>query len=53
MIGWKRMAQNIVNEKNKVMNRNKNWGFGDRIMGLKNKRVEFLLACKPHQEFIN
>ena len=38
-----RMAQNIANEKNEVMIRNQNWVFGERIIGLRKKRIEFSL----------
>ena len=37
-----RMAQNIVNEKNEVMNSYQNGVEGEIIIGLKSKRVEFL-----------
>ena len=42
----KRIVQNIVNEKNEVMNRNKNWAVGERIIGLKNKRVDFFIRVQ-------
>ena len=36
-----RMVQNIVNKKKEVMNRNQNWIVGERIIGVRKKRVDF------------
>ena len=38
-----RMVKNTVNMKNKVMNRDKNWFAGERIIGSNSKRVEFFV----------
>ena len=38
-----KIAEDIVNQKGEVMNRNKNWLVGERIVGVKIKRVDFLL----------
>ena len=35
------MVQNVVNEKNKAMNRNKNCVVGESIIGLKIKELNF------------
>ena len=40
----KSMVQNIVNEKNEVMNGNKNLVVGERIIGLKIKEWIFYLS---------
>ena len=45
------MAQDIVNDKNEVMNRNKNWVVGKRIIGVRIKRVEFFIRVKTTARF--
>ena len=46
-----RMAQDIVNEKNEFMNRNQNWVVGERIIGVRKKRVEFYIRLKTTSRF--
>ena len=48
-----RMAQDIVNEKNQVMNRDQNFLAGERIIEVRMKRVEFLLERKLWQDSMN
>ena len=35
------VVEDVVNEKDEIMNRDKNWVVGERIIGSKTKRVEF------------
>ena len=35
------MVDNIVNENEEIMNRDQNWVVGERIIGIKTKRVVF------------
>ena len=39
-------VQEIVNEKDEVMNRNQNWVVGERIVGVKKKRADFFIRVK-------
>ena len=43
--------QNAVNEKNEVMNMNQNWVVGERMIGLKKKRVEFFIRVQISSRF--
>ena len=47
----KRMVTNIVNDKDEVMTRDQNWVVGERIMGGKNKRVEFFIRVQTTARF--
>ena len=53
MNAWmkKRMVQNIINEKKEVMNRNQNWVVGEKIIGLKKKRIEFFIRAQTISRF--
>ena len=41
-----KMVEDVVNEKDEVMNRNKNWVVDESIVGVKKKRVEFFIRVK-------
>ena len=46
-----KMAQDMLNENNDTMNRNQNWVVGERITGIKTKRVEFFIRAKTRVRF--
>ena len=46
-----RMVQNVLSENNVVMNRDKNWVLGERIIGLKSKRVELFIRAQTVARF--
>ena len=46
-----KMVEDIVNEKDEVMNRNQNWVIGERIVGVKKKRVDFFIRVKTRVRF--
>ena len=45
------VVQDIVNEKNKLMNPNQNWVACERKIGVKKKRVEFFIRVKTRVRF--
>ena len=46
-----RIVQNIVNEKNEVINRDQNWAARGRIIGLKSKRAELCTRTQNASRF--
>ena len=46
-----KMAEDIVNEKGEVTTRNQNWLVGERIVGIKTKRVKFFIQVKSNERF--
>ena len=46
-----KMVEDIVNEKGEVMNRNQNWVVGERIVGIKTKKLEFFIRVKSKERF--
>ena len=46
-----RMVQNVVNEKNEIMNINQNCLIIEKIIGVRNKRVEFFIRLKTTSRF--
>ena len=53
MIDWidKRMVINIVNNHHEVMNNDKSWVVGERIIGEKIKRIEFCIKTQATVRF--
>ena len=45
------VVEDIVNKKGEAMNRNQNWVVGERIIGIKTKRVEFFIRVKSKERF--
>ena len=45
------VVEDIVNEKGEAMNRNQIWVVGERMIGVKTKRVEFFIRVKSKERF--
>ena len=54
MNAWKdrHMVENMMNEKEEIMNRDQNWVIGERIIGIKNKRVDFFYQSNKQRKFL-
>ena len=46
-----KMVEDIVHEKDEAMNWNQNWVVGERIVGVKKKRVDFFIRVKTRVRF--
>ena len=46
------VVEDIVNEKDEIMNRDQNWVVGERIIGSKTKRVQFFIRVISKESFI-
>ena len=41
-----KMVEDVANEKDEAITRNQNWVLGERIVGVKKKRVDFFIRVK-------
>ena len=46
------VVEETVNVKGEAMSRNQNWVVGERIIGVKTKRVEFFIRVKSKERFM-